>query len=196
MSFHGLRSGIRQGPRLAKRHPNGESEGIWDHPTPMVKAWPEERYGGHPQNIRFSGGREKCGTQCPEGTSSPWGGGDPHSLVGRASCNLALGFQGNERENTAQRGKRTHRGREDLEGRLAGGGWQLEVRWGGGTSLWACERVVFSRIWGPGKAAQILKEGNGNWERESERAQDGVREARRERSVLGTQPHPSHSTKC
>jgi hypothetical protein len=24
--------------------------------------------------------------------------------------------------------------REDLEGRLAGGGWQLEVRWGGGNS--------------------------------------------------------------
>jgi hypothetical protein len=25
--------------------------------------------------------------------------------------------------------------REDLEGRLAGGGWQLEAHWGGGNSL-------------------------------------------------------------
>jgi hypothetical protein len=38
MSFHGLRSGIRQrGPRLAKRHPNGESEEIWDSPISMVR---------------------------------------------------------------------------------------------------------------------------------------------------------------
>jgi hypothetical protein len=44
-------------------------------------------------------------------------------------------FRGNERETTAQRARRTHQGREDLEGRLAGGGWQLEVSWGGGTSL-------------------------------------------------------------
>jgi hypothetical protein len=53
--------------------------------------------------------------------------------------------------------------REDLEGRLAGGGWQLEACWGGGTSLWASEGVVFSRIGGSGKAAQILEEGNGSW---------------------------------
>jgi hypothetical protein len=39
------------------------------------------------------------------------------------------------RETTAQRARRTHRGREDLKGRLAGGGWWLEVHWGGGTSL-------------------------------------------------------------
>jgi hypothetical protein len=39
MSFHDLRSPVRQrGPRLARRHPNGESERIWDGPTPMVKA--------------------------------------------------------------------------------------------------------------------------------------------------------------
>jgi hypothetical protein len=38
MNFHGLRSGIRpRDPRLARRHPNGESEGIWDGITPMVK---------------------------------------------------------------------------------------------------------------------------------------------------------------
>jgi hypothetical protein len=38
MSFHGLRSGIRwRGLRLARRHPNGESEGIWDAPVSMVR---------------------------------------------------------------------------------------------------------------------------------------------------------------
>jgi hypothetical protein len=40
-----------------------------------------------------------------------------------------------ERETTAQHVRRTHRGREDLEGRLASGGWQLEALWGEGTSL-------------------------------------------------------------
>jgi hypothetical protein len=39
------------------------------------------------------------------------------------------------RETTAQCARRTHQGREDLKGRLAGGGWWLEARWGGGTSL-------------------------------------------------------------
>jgi hypothetical protein len=38
MSFCGLKSGIRQrGPRLARRYSNGESEGILDGPTPMVR---------------------------------------------------------------------------------------------------------------------------------------------------------------
>jgi hypothetical protein len=36
---------------------------------------------------------------------------------------------------TALHARRTHRGREDLEGRLASGGWRLEAHWGGGTSL-------------------------------------------------------------
>jgi hypothetical protein len=40
-----------------------------------------------------------------------------------------------EREITAQHVRRTHRGIEDLEGRLAGGGWQLEAHWCRGTSL-------------------------------------------------------------
>jgi hypothetical protein len=48
-----------------------------------------------------------------------------------------------EKEITALHVRRTHRGREDLEGRLAGGGWQLEVRWGRGISLWANEGVAF-----------------------------------------------------
>jgi hypothetical protein len=26
-----------RGPRLARRYPNEESEGIWDGPTPMVR---------------------------------------------------------------------------------------------------------------------------------------------------------------
>jgi hypothetical protein len=38
MSFRVLRSGMRgRGPRLARRHPNGESEGILEGPTPMVR---------------------------------------------------------------------------------------------------------------------------------------------------------------
>jgi hypothetical protein len=38
MSFQALRSGERhRGPRLARRHPNGESEGILDGPTPIVR---------------------------------------------------------------------------------------------------------------------------------------------------------------
>jgi hypothetical protein len=38
MSFHGLRSGMRlRGPRLARRHPNGKSEGILDGPTSMMR---------------------------------------------------------------------------------------------------------------------------------------------------------------
>jgi hypothetical protein len=38
MSFWDLRSGMmRRGPRLARRHPNGESEGILDGPTLMVR---------------------------------------------------------------------------------------------------------------------------------------------------------------
>jgi hypothetical protein len=40
-----------------------------------------------------------------------------------------------EREITALRARRTHQGREDLKGRVAGGGWRLEARWGGGTSM-------------------------------------------------------------
>jgi hypothetical protein len=63
-----------------------------------------------------------------------------------------------DRETTAQRVRRTHRGREHLKGRLAGGGWRLEACWGGGTSLRASERVAFFRIGVPGKAAQIPEE--------------------------------------
>jgi hypothetical protein len=38
MSFHGLRSGVRwKDTRLARRHPNGESEGIWDGPISTVR---------------------------------------------------------------------------------------------------------------------------------------------------------------
>jgi hypothetical protein len=94
----------------------------------------------------------------------------------RARCNLVLGFSRKwERETTAQRARRTHRGREDLKGRLAGGGWWLEAHWGGGTSLWASERVALSRIRSTSKAAQIPEEsweskvsaGNSTWSRVS-----------------------------
>jgi hypothetical protein len=38
MSFRGLRLGVRQrGPRLTRRHPNGDSDGILDGPTPLVR---------------------------------------------------------------------------------------------------------------------------------------------------------------
>jgi hypothetical protein len=37
-SFHGLRSSVRHRvPRLTRRHPNGESEGILEGSTPMVR---------------------------------------------------------------------------------------------------------------------------------------------------------------
>jgi hypothetical protein len=57
------------------------------------------------------------------------------------------------------------------------------------------EGVLFSRIGGPGKAAQILEEGNGTLRKEREREQDGVGDARRARSVLGAHPNPSQGTK-
>jgi hypothetical protein len=38
MSFRDLRSGVRhRAPRLARRYPKGESEGVLDGPTPMVR---------------------------------------------------------------------------------------------------------------------------------------------------------------
>jgi hypothetical protein len=173
----------------------------------MVKAWPEERCGGHPQNIRSSGEKEKWGTQCPEGTSSPQGVHSPYwgtQFPGtRASCDLALGFQGNERERetTAQCARRTHWRRENLEERLASGGWQLEVCWGGGTSLWTSERVAgfFWFFLGLGVPVKHLRSRRKEMGVERERQQrewDGVGEARRARSVPGTQPNLSHGTKC
>jgi hypothetical protein len=49
MSFCGLRSGVRQrDPRLARRQPNGESEGVWDGPTPMVRPQLRRGYDGRP----------------------------------------------------------------------------------------------------------------------------------------------------
>jgi hypothetical protein len=133
----------------------------------MLKVWPEERYGMCPWNIRSSREREKCGTQPPEGTSWPAGGGCPQSQVGnpvprmRASCDLVLGFSKKWERTIAQYARKSHRGRADLKGRLAGGGWWLEACWGGGTSLWASKRVALSRIGGPSKAAQIPEE---SWE--------------------------------
>jgi hypothetical protein len=47
--------------------------------------------------------------------------------------------------------------REDLEGGLTSGRWQLEARWGEGNSLWAV--WASSRIRGPDKAAQIRRKG-------------------------------------
>jgi hypothetical protein len=57
VSFHGLESGIRmRGPRLARRHPIGESEGIWDGPTPMVRPDLRRDMAGVPE---ISGPQEK-----------------------------------------------------------------------------------------------------------------------------------------
>jgi hypothetical protein len=60
----------------------------------------------------------------------------------------------------------------DLKGRLAGGGWQLEACWGGGTS---CELVREWSFLGSGVPVKQLRSRRKAW---------------RARSVLGTQPDP------
>jgi hypothetical protein len=59
---------------LARRHPNGESEGIWDGAIPIMRPDLRRDMAGIP---KISGPQEteKCGTHHPEGTSSPRGGG-------------------------------------------------------------------------------------------------------------------------
>jgi hypothetical protein len=89
MSFWGLRSGVRhRGPRLARRHPNGESEGILDGPTLMVRPDLRRDMAGVPE---ISGPQERVDVEYPEGTSSPRG-----STVPRGE----LGSQGWERAET------------------------------------------------------------------------------------------------
>jgi hypothetical protein len=78
--------------------------------------------------------RERCGTHHPEGTSSLWVATVPSGEPGSRDKSV-LREEEREREITALHVRRTHQGREDLEGRLASGGWQLEACWGGGTSL-------------------------------------------------------------
>jgi hypothetical protein len=72
--FWGLKSGMRhRGPRLARRYPNGEYEGIWDGPTPMVRPDLRRDMVGIPK-ISAPQERER-NVKHPEGTSSPrWGG--------------------------------------------------------------------------------------------------------------------------
>jgi hypothetical protein len=82
--------------------------------------------------------------------------------------------------------------REDLEGRLASGGWQLEAHWGGGNFLWASEGAALSKIGGSSKAAQIPEEGNGSWERERAGWGGGGQESK---VSVRNAPDPSHSTK-
>jgi hypothetical protein len=97
--------------------------------------------------------------------------------------------------------------REDLEGRLASGGWQLEAHWSGGVSLSVSEGVALSKIGGSDKADLVQEEKNGSRERESmmrwgrpgEQGQCGefaVGEAGRARSMLGVHLDLIHSTKC
>jgi hypothetical protein len=123
-----------RGPRLARRHPNGESEGILEGPTPKVRpdlrrdmvgipeiSGPQERE----RDVEHTTQREHLhhgGATVPSGEPGSW---DKNELRERER----------EREITALHTRRTHQGREDLVGRLARGGWQLEVHWGGGTSL-------------------------------------------------------------
>jgi hypothetical protein len=86
MSFQGLRSDVRhRGPRLARRHPNGESEGILDGPIPMVRpdlrrdmAEVPEISGPQERERERDRGRERCGA--PRGNAFTMGG--PQSLVG------------------------------------------------------------------------------------------------------------------
>jgi hypothetical protein len=62
MSFWSLRSEVRhRDPRLARRHPNGESEGILDGPTPIVRPDLRRDMVGIPK-ISGSQERERCET--------------------------------------------------------------------------------------------------------------------------------------
>jgi hypothetical protein len=61
---------------LARRHPNGESEGIWDSPTPMVRPDLRRDMAGVPE---ISGPQETDrDVEHPEGTSSPCGSTVPN----------------------------------------------------------------------------------------------------------------------
>jgi hypothetical protein len=72
MSFCGLRSGIRwRSPRLARRHPNVESEGFWDGPISMVRPDLRRDMVGIPK-ISVLQERERD-VEYPKGTSSPRG---------------------------------------------------------------------------------------------------------------------------
>jgi hypothetical protein len=104
------------------------------------------------------------------------------------SRDLALGFQGNEKEITALRARKTHRERtlrEDWQ--VVDGNWRHTGEEESPREL----RVVFSRIRGFGKALRSWRKGMGV-EREK---WDGVGESRRGRSVPGSTPDPSHGTK-
>jgi hypothetical protein len=85
---------------LARRHPNGESEGILEH-----------LHHGGPQSL--------VGNPVPRDGSEP-----------RPSARI-LRKRGSDHGSVCEEDSL----RQDLEGRLAGGGWWLEVRWGGGISL-------------------------------------------------------------
>jgi hypothetical protein len=59
----------------------------------------------------------------------------------------------------------------------------------------SCERVVFSRIGGSNKAAQIPEEGNGSLDRQRERDRAGWEGAGRARSAPKVHPDLSYDTK-
>jgi hypothetical protein len=90
MSFQGLRSGMRcRGPRLARRHPTGESEGILDGPTLMVRPDLRRDIVGVPE---IPGPQEReHDVEYPEGTASPRGSTVPSGKPG---------YQGQERAET------------------------------------------------------------------------------------------------
>jgi hypothetical protein len=78
MSFHDLRSGIRQrGLRLARRHTSGESEGIWDSPIPLVRPDLRRDMVGVPEIPGPQERESRCGA--PRGIIFTMGG--PQSLV-------------------------------------------------------------------------------------------------------------------
>jgi hypothetical protein len=76
---------------------------------------------------------------------------------------------------------------------LAGGGWQLEVHWGRGTSRELMREWCFLGSGVPVKQLRSQRKGMGV---ERERERDGVGEAGRTTSVPGVQPNLSHGTKC
>jgi hypothetical protein len=65
---------------LARRHPNGESEGIWDGPISMVRPDLRRDRAGVPK-ISDPQERERD-VEYPEGMSSPWGSTVPSGEPG------------------------------------------------------------------------------------------------------------------
>jgi hypothetical protein len=75
----------RRGLRLARRHPNGESEGIWSGSISMVRPDLRRDMVGAP---KISVPQERVDVEHPGGTSSSWGSTVLESQVPRDGSEL------------------------------------------------------------------------------------------------------------